>query len=317
MKNYPSNKILLAVLLTLFHGAVDASDFSRYQILIATKNNHTAILIPSFHGNNILERRREFETSLIAIIKKSNGNVCFENDPKEIADKFSISDSSYRSTLFNEKFAAKKYFSENNDTVSRLIKKLNLSKEVADRYLQLGTPIDLQLRVLTEVLLPFPRSQQSSIDHIIASSATMLGYKANYLESVDHVSILMHSALEDKELWQVALTKLSTFSDCDACIKRYVDLLTKFEISLFDGKMGESLKMYAKAVKITGEDVLVLDALVSKRNQYLAERIGEYLNTDQCKVFAIGAAHFGGNNALQDELASHGFDVKFEAIGGR
>lgn len=223
------NKLIIFILIISFHDIGSASDFAKYQILIAKKNSNTAILIPSFHGKNTLERPKDFDKSLVEILRNINGNVCLENDPKEITEQFSIPVSSYRLSLFNDGYAASGYFPKNNDVTSRLIHKLDLPREVEERYLRLGTPIDLQQRILNNILSIYQKSEQPAIDDVIRSSAIMFGRKVNYLESVDHVSTMMLTSLEDRDLWRNALTRLSDLLNCETCREKYVDLIRKFE----------------------------------------------------------------------------------------
>lgn len=160
-------------------------------------------------------------------------------------------------------------------------------------------------------LLEFQLAGKKSLDEVLYQRATKDKKKTGALETADSQAAVFEKFTEQEQQTALSDTLELMLSEQEAEIKAIERLLNTY----LTGTPGEIAEfMAAEMAKMDSDPELtkrLLKALLDDRHAGMADKADKFMQSEpgQCHFFAVGAAHYTGELAVQDLLRNKGYTI--------
>ncbi len=205
---------------------------------------------------------------------------------------------------------------EDYDQMKKMIAGVNL--DIEDYIQYRPGRFEQAMRILSAQIFGYYDYYWDGVDLYFFNMAVKKGFRYDALEQKDHYAEFIESDLSETELgYYLVLRMQYLFGEGDE-IKESLNFMMDSWLDLSLDEYREKIEQERK--ELVPEEKKELDEIVSekyriintKRNIIMADRIEEFLNSDNCtNIFAMaGGAHFAYEDSIIDILRERGYKIK-------
>lgn len=160
------------------------------------------------------------------------------------------------------------------------------------------------------VMLPHQLDGHKALDMILWERAKAAEKQTGGLEKIQDQVAAFETLNEEEQIIYLRET-LDSLADAGNIFERLIAAYEAGDGAVLDALLTESMKLDGDDEHVRNINEHLIDALITNRDETLAEKIDEILrdNPGKSSFFAVGAAHFLGDHSIRQHLEAKGYTI--------